>query len=136
MSRWPIERIRQLVLAKFKKRACLFQIRIAQALREKKKDVVAIAATGSGKTLSFWIPLLMALEDGEDKMIIVVTPLNILGKQNVTLLAAAGISGIAIDGRNATDKTFTVRWSVQWITISEPIRDDTIFRKLRRGSTK
>ncbi|EPS94524.1 hypothetical protein FOMPIDRAFT_1055021 [Fomitopsis schrenkii] len=107
MSRWPIERIRQLVLAKFKKRACLFQIRIAQALREKKKDVVAIAATGSGKTLSFWIPLLMALEDGEDKMIIVVTPLNILGKQNVTLLAAAGISGIAIDGRNATDKTFT-----------------------------
>ena len=51
----------------------------------------------------------MALEDGEEKMIFIVTPLNILGKQNVTLLAAAGISGIAIDGRNATDETFAVR---------------------------
>ena len=94
MSPWSIARIRQLVYTRFKKRACLFQIKIAQALQEWKKDVVAIAATGSGKTLSFWIPLLMALEDGEDKMIIVVTPLNILGKQNVNLLAAAGILGI------------------------------------------
>lgn len=108
MSHWSIARIRRLVYTKFKKRACLFQIKIAQALRERKKDVVAIAATGSGKTLSFWIPLLMALEDGEDKMIIVMTPLNILGKQNVDLLAKAGMSGIAIDGKNATDEAFAV----------------------------
>lgn len=107
-SPWSIKRIRDLVKAKFGKRACLFQIKVACALREKRKDVVAVAATGSGKTLSFWIPLLMALEDGEDKCIIVVTPLNLLGKQNVGLLDAAGLRGIAIDGNNATDETFQV----------------------------
>ena len=50
------------------------------------------AATGSGKTLSFWNSLLMALEEGMDKMTIVVTPLNLLGKQNVQLLENAGLS--------------------------------------------
>lgn len=94
--------------AKFRKRACLFQIKVARALRDKRKDVVAIAATGAGKTLSFWIPLLMAMEDGEDRCIIIVTPLNLLGKQNVSLLGAAGLRGIAIDGKNATDETFQV----------------------------
>ncbi|KAH9911457.1 P-loop containing nucleoside triphosphate hydrolase protein [Fomitopsis serialis] len=103
---WSIKRIRDLVKIRFKKRACLFQIKVARALRERQNDVVAIAATGSGKTLSFWIPLLMALEDKEDKCIIIVTPLNLLGKQNIDLLSAAGLSGIAIDRRNATDETF------------------------------
>jgi hypothetical protein len=28
------------------------------------KDVIGCAPTGTGKTLSFWIPLLMALEEG------------------------------------------------------------------------
>ncbi|KAF9471509.1 hypothetical protein BDN70DRAFT_567418 [Pholiota conissans] len=49
----------------------------------KQKDVIESAQAGGGKTMSFWIPVLMALEDGEDKMSIVVTPLNLLGKQNV-----------------------------------------------------
>ncbi|GBE79278.1 hypothetical protein SCP_0204760 [Sparassis crispa] len=98
--------IRDLVKAKFNKRACLFQIKVAQALMERQNDVVAIAATGFGKTLSFWIPLLMALEDGEDKLIIIVTPLNILGKQNVNLLQRANIQAMAIDARNATNEVF------------------------------
>ena len=34
----------------------------------------------------------MALEEGMDKMTIVVTPLNLLGKQNVQLLENAGLS--------------------------------------------
>jgi len=60
------------------------------------KDVVACAPTGAGKTLTFWIPVLMALEEGKDKMSIVVTPLNLLGKQNQEALDKAGIKGIAI----------------------------------------
>ena len=36
----------------------------------------ACAPTGAGKTLTFWIPILMALEEGEDKMSIVVTPVS------------------------------------------------------------
>jgi superfamily II DNA helicase RecQ len=72
------------------------------------KDVVACAATGAGKTLSFWIPLLMALEGGHDKMTIVVTPLNLLGKQNVKDLEKAGLSAIAVSSKNASPDTFEV----------------------------
>ncbi|EIN09493.1 P-loop containing nucleoside triphosphate hydrolase protein, partial [Punctularia strigosozonata HHB-11173 SS5] len=75
-------RIRELVQRKFGKRACLWQIRVGQSLAAG-KDVVGVAATGAGKTMTFYIRLLMALEDGEgDRMMIIVTPLNILGKQN------------------------------------------------------
>lgn len=77
---WSIKDIRDLVESKFGKRPCWFQIKVALALRAG-KDVAGVAATGAGKTLSFWIPLLMALEEGQDKMIVVVTPLNLLGKQ-------------------------------------------------------
>ncbi|EPQ53958.1 P-loop containing nucleoside triphosphate hydrolase protein, partial [Gloeophyllum trabeum ATCC 11539] len=105
-SKWSIKKLRDRVQATFTKRPCLWQIRVAQSLREKKNDVVLVAATGSGKTLSFWMPLLMALEEGEDKFIIIITPLNVLGKQNVEILAKAGISGVAIDSSNNTDETF------------------------------
>ncbi len=58
---WTVSRIRNLVFRRFGKRPCLWQINAARALYEKEHDVVAVAATGSGKTLSFWIALLMAL---------------------------------------------------------------------------
>ncbi|KAF8233775.1 hypothetical protein L208DRAFT_1395191 [Tricholoma matsutake] len=60
----------------------------------------------AGKTLSFWIALLMALKEGEDKMIFVVMPLNLLGKQNVEALDKAGLSAIAISSENANPATF------------------------------
>ncbi|RDX48734.1 P-loop containing nucleoside triphosphate hydrolase protein, partial [Lentinus brumalis] len=107
-STWTTARIRDLVIRKFGKRPCLWQIKVAQALKEKQQDVVAVAATGSGKTLSFWIALLMDLEDGQDKVVIVVTPLNLLGKQNEAVLHAAGIEAVAVDAENATKETFDV----------------------------
>jgi superfamily II DNA/RNA helicase len=79
-SQWSAKRIRELVEARFHKCACWLQIKIALHLHNKKD--VGVAATGAGKTLPFWIPLMMALEEGQDKMIFVVTPLNLLGKQN------------------------------------------------------
>ena len=103
-----MKEIRDLVSAKLGKRPCWLQIKIALALYAK-KDVVAVAATGARKTLSFWIALLMALEEGEDNMIIVVMPLNLLGKQNVETLDKAGLSAIAISSENANPATFKVR---------------------------
>jgi len=97
---WTVKEICDLVTAKLSKCPCWLQIKIALALHAK-KDVVAVAATGAGKTLSFWIVLLMALEQGEDKMIFVVTPLNLLGKQNVEALDKAGLSAIAVSSENA-----------------------------------
>ena len=65
-----------LVERKLRKRPCWFWIKIALAIYEK-KDVIGTAAASSSKTLSFWIALLMVLEDGEDKMEVIITPLNI-----------------------------------------------------------
>ena len=104
---WLTQDVRDFVQNRFKKRPCYFQIKVAQALYAG-KDVIACAPTGAGKTLTFWIPILMALEDGEDKMSIVVTPLNLLGKQNKEALDAAGINGIAVSRHNATPETFKV----------------------------
>ena len=56
---WTVKEIRDLVSAKLGKCPCWLQIKIALALYAK-KDVVAVAATGARKTLSFWIALLMA----------------------------------------------------------------------------
>jgi superfamily II DNA helicase RecQ len=74
-----------------------------------KKDVIGVAATRAGKTLLFWIALLMVLEEGEDKMIIVVTPLNLLGKRNVDALNKAGLSAIAVSSKNVNLASFKVR---------------------------
>ncbi len=104
---WTIKKIRDLTMKKFGKRACWYQVKTALALYEK-KDVIGCAPTGAGKTLSFWIPLLMALEDGEDKMSIVVTPLNLLGKQNVQALEEAQLPAISVSKDNASTKTFEV----------------------------
>ncbi|KAF8240039.1 hypothetical protein L208DRAFT_1235026 [Tricholoma matsutake] len=70
----------------FLRRPCLWQIRVVQALLKNDKDVASIWATGSGKTLTFWMPLLFMPEG-----IQIVVTLNILGKQNVDTLAKVGI---------------------------------------------
>lgn len=71
------------------------------------KDVICISATGSGKTLTFWLPLL-ARGDGIQ---IIVTPLNILGTQSVNALAKVGINAIAITAETATPKNFKVMFN-------------------------
>jgi len=51
----------------------------------------------------------MAIEEGEDKMIFVVTPLNLLGKQNVDSLGQAGLRAIAVSSENANATVYKVR---------------------------
>ncbi|TFK71826.1 P-loop containing nucleoside triphosphate hydrolase protein, partial [Pluteus cervinus] len=102
---WDIQKIRNLVELKFGKRPCWFQTQVATALHEG-KDVVGCAATGAGKSLSFYIKALMSLEDGEDKMMIMASPLKVLAKQNVQAIKKAGLSAIAVSSRNANKKTF------------------------------
>lgn len=72
------------------------------------KDVVSCAATGAGKTLSFRTALLMAMEEGEDKMIFVVMPLNLLGKQNVDSLGQARLHAITVSSENANATVYKV----------------------------
>ena len=97
--------IRQKVIQLLGYRPCLWQIRVVEALLKHDKDIISIAATGSGKTLTFWMPLLFR----PDGIQIIITPLNILGKQNVDTLTGLGISGIALHAETATAKNFKVR---------------------------
>lgn len=90
----------------FKKRPCLLQVKACNAILRGDNDVTCIARTGLGKTLTFWMPLLFV----PDGIQIVVTPLNILGRQNVDELEKEyGFKAIAIDAESATPENFKVR---------------------------
>ena len=86
-------------------RPCLLQLKVVQAILQGDKDVVTIAGTGMGKTLTFWM-LLLFRPPGSVQ--IVVTPLNLIGKQNVLSLENVGIRAICIFGDSATAKNFQV----------------------------
>ncbi|KAH6879608.1 P-loop containing nucleoside triphosphate hydrolase protein [Coprinopsis sp. MPI-PUGE-AT-0042] len=80
--RLTFAKIREVSQRVFQKRACLWQCQVAQNIDEG-KDVVVGIRTGAGKTLSFWLPLALAMDEKQKKnIIIVVTPLNLLGRQN------------------------------------------------------
>src|ERR1700722_18552817 len=81
---------------------CLWQIHIVEVILKHDHDVISIAAMGSGKTLTFWMPLLC--HKGGIQM--VVTPLNLLGLLNVDDLVSKGFMVIAISAENATKKNF------------------------------
>ena len=83
---------------------CLWQIHVVQAILKNDKDIAFISATDSGKTLTFWMPLLFIPEGVQ----IVVTPLNLLGKQNVNTLTKVEINMVSVTADSATEATFWV----------------------------
>ncbi|EKM75475.1 hypothetical protein AGABI1DRAFT_21298, partial [Agaricus bisporus var. burnettii JB137-S8] len=99
------DRITDLVQRRFKKRPCWYQIEVAKAFYAG-RDVIGCAPTGAGKTLSFWIPLLMAQEENPGRILFVISPLNVLAAQNVATLLEVGISAVAVAAENATASTF------------------------------
>ncbi|KAF8128126.1 P-loop containing nucleoside triphosphate hydrolase protein [Boletus edulis] len=88
----------------FGRQPCLWQQKVAQALLRRDQDVICIAGTGKGKTLTFWMPLLFS----RTSIQIVITPLNLLGEQNVRVLEKAGIRAISICAETATVQNFQV----------------------------
>lgn len=99
-----VSTIRERTQSIFGKRACLWQINVARIILQGNQDVVSIAGTGMGKTLTFWMPLLFRPSGIQ----IIVTPLNILGQQNAEILGRAGLKGIFIGGDTATPENFQV----------------------------
>ncbi|KAJ7277178.1 P-loop containing nucleoside triphosphate hydrolase protein [Mycena rebaudengoi] len=106
---------------------CLWQVKVVDAILKRDGDVVCIAATGSGKTLTFWLPLLFKT----DGIQIVVSPLNILGQQNVAQLAAMKIN---ITAETATAKNFQDiedgKYSVVVTNVETLMQHDGGFEKL------
>ena len=37
---------------------CMWQLKVVEAILKRNRDVISIAGTGMGKTLTFWMPLL------------------------------------------------------------------------------
>jgi superfamily II DNA helicase RecQ len=101
-----LSEIRNRTEAVFGCRPCLWQIKVVEAILRGDRDVVSIAGTGMGKTLMFWMPLLFRPKGSVQ---IIVTPLNILGKQNVESLRKAGLKAIFISADTATTENFRVR---------------------------
>ncbi|KAG2351891.1 hypothetical protein BDR07DRAFT_1197197, partial [Suillus spraguei] len=68
---------------------CTWQLQAAQ-YQLQSKDIVTISPTGSGKTLTFWIPLLF----NAGGIIIIVTLLSILGEKKQKEAEALGFPAI------------------------------------------
>ena len=97
------EEVQKQVEAVFGFRPCLWQIRVVRAILNG-DDVITIAPTGSGKSMTYWMPLLY-IKHG---IIVVVTPLKLLGGQFVDMLQGNGISAVSITASNATNELFEV----------------------------
>ena len=88
-----LETLRALTIARFGKNPCNFQLEFARTLLEGRKHALLQAGCGMGKTLGFWIPLL-ARPFG---ILIVVSPLTLLGDQHVEDLRKVGIRAVNIN---------------------------------------
>ncbi|OSD04072.1 P-loop containing nucleoside triphosphate hydrolase protein [Trametes coccinea BRFM310] len=99
-----VAEIREWTLQHFGRRPCLWQCNVAVSLLWGNRDLVCISATCSGKTLTFWMPLLFR----PDGIQVIITPLNILGEQNTLQLQQIGVKAISISGLTANANNFEV----------------------------
>ena len=82
---------------------CTWQLKAALT-QLGQRDLVTLAPTGSGKTLTFWIPLLF----NGDGITIVITPLIVLGEKNVKELSDVSIAAINLTTTSTSEEAFKV----------------------------
>jgi len=117
---WKISRVRPsaetalwATIKTFRQTPCLWQLEVMAAILKQDKDVILIAATGSGKTLTFWMPLLINTKGIQ----IICAPLNILGAINVHELAKYSIPAITVTAENASVATFQVSNKIECLGV-------------------
>lgn len=72
---------------------CFWQLQLSQILLQRKQTVViSTAATGSGKSVTFWLPLLY--EPG--RITFIVVPLKQLGQQLANVAASYGLASVNV----------------------------------------
>ena len=99
-----VKKLRSLCERTWGSSPCLWQIRIAFMILKGKTDVICVARTGAGKSLTFYLPLLVR----KNGIIIVVVPLNALASEMAATLATFGINAIALTASNSNRKSFKV----------------------------
>ncbi|KAI0257817.1 P-loop containing nucleoside triphosphate hydrolase protein [Gloeopeniophorella convolvens] len=95
------EEVLECCQAVFGKTPCQFQRQLC-VWQLQKQDIISISPTGSGKTLTFWLPLLFS----NSSIIIVITALNLLGDQFVKELQSINMPAISVTASNNTEDTF------------------------------
>lgn len=101
------DEIRETVLHAFGVRLCRWQLE-AVVYQLQGRHVVAIAPTGLGKTLPFIVPLLFQ----RNLLLIIITPLNLLGTQQRRKLESLNIPAIALNAQTLTPEAVKVRQCV------------------------
>lgn len=99
-----IRRVRSLCETTLGSSPCLWQIRVAFAILKGEKDVICVARTGAGKSLTFYLPLVVRMEG----IIIIVVPLNALASEMASDLCSMGFAAIAITASTSSSKNFNV----------------------------
>ncbi|KAJ3560542.1 hypothetical protein NP233_g10773 [Leucocoprinus birnbaumii] len=98
------DEIRDLVYKAFQVWPCYYQLQAMKAIFSG-KDVIGCAPTGASKTLSFWIAMLMAKKAKlTQQKVLVISPLNLLAKQNVDILLQAGFQALLLTGETFSAK--------------------------------
>ena len=92
------EEVQRYVEKVFGFKPCLWQIQVVRPILAG-EDVITIAPTGSGKSLTYWMPLLY-IKHG---ITVVVSPLKLLGTQFVEMLEDNRISAVSITVANMTN---------------------------------
>ncbi|KAG2090508.1 hypothetical protein BD769DRAFT_1371631 [Suillus cothurnatus] len=120
--------MKTIIHSKFSITPCTWQLQLALHQLER-KNVFMISLTGSGKMFTFWIPLLF----NDNGIILMVTPLNILGKKTHNEAKMLGFPAYNLSAENATDEAFNDIAKLKYciITVSlERVLGDTQFKNL------
>ncbi|KAL1698963.1 P-loop containing nucleoside triphosphate hydrolase protein [Schizophyllum commune] len=101
------DNLRAQITKAFNVAPCQWQIEVIRALLKLSqhldtRDLCLISATGSGKTLTFLAPLLFEPR----KIMVIISPLNLLSDQIAGQLRSQGLPAIALCGDNATKNVF------------------------------
>jgi hypothetical protein len=98
------QELRACTLSRFHQSPCFWQMKISMCLLTGQKDIVCISGTGSGKSLTFWMPLLVRPKGIQ----IVITALNLLGSQMVQKLLGLGIQAVNVNADTANAQVYKV----------------------------
>lgn len=99
-----VQQVRSLCETALGSSPCLWQLRVAFAVLKGEKDVICVARTGAGKSLTFYLPLVVRMEG----IIIIVVPLNALASEMASDLSSMGLAAIAITASTSSPKNFVV----------------------------